>query len=365
MAEKILHPGTILGGLMGEGNLSQRELASRLDIAHSLLNNILNGNRAINIKLAISLQAIGFKDANFWLTKQMQYDLYVAQNDPELIKKQEEITNWNEIEKIVPVSYFKKFDLLNSDYDENINSLYKIYQADDIYTLKHNINNYAFNNFRKSSKFTENAHNVIAWSYLAEYKASLEEKNINPFIIEDGSILINELNNFFFNFKKGENYVERTKKILNKHGILFLILDRPSQTPVDGKCFMSGDNPAIVLSLKYNRLDNFAFNLMHELGHIYTHLSRPKYKNASFFTNAPNIEKEEFEADNFARNSLIDIKEWNKFISTNDDFNDECILDFSKKIKVHPGIIRGRVCFEMPEYYAKRTIIRSMNTLED
>ncbi len=364
MTKQILLPGQILSELMDERNLSQRELASRLDISHSLLSNILNGNRAINIKLAISLEAINFKDANFWLTKQMEHELYIAQKDPDLIRKQEEIKKWNEIEKVVPISYFKKFGFLNLDYTNNLKTILNIYNAQDIESLKTKINKYSFSNFRKSSKFNENKNNIIAWSYLAEYNASLDN-NIGTFKKESENELIEELNIFFYKFRKGQDYITKTKNILNKYGIKFLTLDRPSQTPVDGKCFMSGANPAVVLSLKYNRLDNFAYNLMHELGHIYRHLTNPKYKDSSFFTNAPNIEKEELDADNFAKHNLIEIKEWNIFFSTNDDFNDECILNFSKKIKVHPAIIRGRVCYEMPEYYRKRTIINSMNVLED
>lgn len=359
MAEQILHPGTLLSDMLDKKGLSQRELASRLDISHSLLSNILNGNRPINMKLAISLEAIDFDKANFWLTKQMEYELYHAQNDKEIIKKQEIIKTWNEIENLIPVSYFKKFNLLNAEFEENIKSVFKLYGAKDLITLKNNVENYSFNNFRKSSKFKENRNNVIAWSNLAEYQARLEK--VNNFDISNETELIEELQKCFL---KNDGTVSKTKSILKKYGIKFLILDRPSQTPVDGKSFMCGENPSIVLSLKYNRLDNFAFTIMHELGHVFKHLTNEKYKNVNFFTNAPNIEKEEFEADYFAKNNLIKLNDWNEFISIHDEFDDNSILKFSKKIKVHPGIIRGRVCFENPDYYRKRTGITALNVLK-
>lgn len=359
MAEQILHPGVLLGKTLDKKGLSQRELASRLDISHSLLSNILNGNRPINMKLAISLEAIDFDTANFWLTKQMEYELNLAKNDKELIKKQEIIKTWNQIENLIPISYFKKFNILTSDFEENITLIFKMYGASDLNTLENNINSYCFNNYRKSSKFKENKNNVIAWSLLAEFKAKLEK--VNEFDITKENELVEELKKCFY---KNNDTISKTKSILKKYGVKFLILDRPSQTPVDGKSFISGDNPAIALSLKYSRLDNFAYNVMHELGHVYRHLTNEKYKNFNFFTNAPNIEKEEFEADEFARNNLINLDDWYEFISTQDKFDDDSILKFSKKIKVHPGIIRGRVCFENPEYYRKRTAITALNTLE-
>lgn len=153
------------------------------------------------------------------------------------------------------------------------------------------------------------------------------------------------------------------KKILNKYGIKFFILDRPAKTPVDGKSFMSRDNPAIVLSLKYKRLDNIAFTLLHELGHVFKHLTNPKYNKMDFFVNSSSTAFEEFEANTYAREKLIDSSTWNDFILQNDVFTDEVILKLSDKIKVHPGIIRGRVCFEFPDYYRKGTTITEMNKI--
>lgn len=358
-----LHPGEILNDLLNERGLSQRELASRLDIAHSLLSNILNGNRSINIKLAISLQAVGFNDANFWLTKQLAYDLQEAEKDDDVIKKQEAIKAWNEIENIVPTAYFKKYNILTSDVEDNMKIILDIYNASDVEVLKDTVNNYSFNHYRKSEKFNENKNNVIAWSYLAEYKAKHE--TVNSFSKSNESKLISELNRCFYRcFYENIDVINEAKSILNKYGIKFFILERPSQTPVDGKSFICGENPAIVLSLKYSRLDNFAYTLMHELGHVFLHLIHKKYKNENFFINAPNIKVEEAEADSYAENHLIDINEWNEFILTHDEYDDDTIIEFAEKITVHPAIIRGRVCHEYPDYYRKRSSINAINTIK-
>lgn len=358
MAKQNLHPGVFLNDLLDERGLSQRELASRLDIANSLLSNILNGNRPININLAISLQAIDFKTADFWLTKQMTYELDKAQNDEEIIKRQESIKNWNDIENIVPVNYLKKHNLLQNDYLNNLKELFNVYNVSNIKDLKVKVESYSFKNFRKSSKFTEDRNNVIAWSLLAEYKAS--KITVKPFDANCQEQLISELNSCFL---KNKDTLKKVKKILTSYGIKFFTLDRPSQTPVDGKSFMCGDSPTIVLSLKYSRLDNFAFTLMHEIGHIFLHLIKPKYHNQNFFVNAPNLEIEEKEADNFAQNNLIPFNYWREFVLENYDFDDEVIDRFSKIVKVHPAIVFGRICYEYPEYYRRRSIFKSTNVL--
>lgn len=363
MRNKIFHPGITLDNMLNERSLSQRDLASRIDVAHSLLNNILKGKRNINVHIAIALESAGFKDANYWLMEQMKYNLHQAQNDEDVIKKKKSIKNWNKIEEegIVPLTFFKKQNI-GINTSDDIDMIYQIYDVKNYKGLKKRVNEFNPTYFRKSSKFSENKNNIVAWSLMAKYKASLEI--VPTFKRSNGSVLLKELKKCFY---QGEDVVNKSKQILNKYGIKFLILNRPPQTPADGKSFMSGKNPAIVLTLKYKRLDNFAYTLFHELGHVFEHLTnkkRPEYRNEEFFVNSTNTEIVEFEADTYASNNLIEQNLWSDFIAFNDEFNDDVVLRFSRKHKIHPGIVRGRVCFEYNEYYRKRTVITAMNKLE-
>ena len=117
MPNKIIHPGFILDNMLNEKSLSQRDLASRIDVAHSLLNNILKGNRNINVHIAIALESAGFKEANYWLMEQMKYNLYHAENDKDVIKKKKSIKIWNDMERILPLSFFKKQNIGIKGFD--------------------------------------------------------------------------------------------------------------------------------------------------------------------------------------------------------------------------------------------------------
>jgi HTH-type transcriptional regulator/antitoxin HigA len=361
MSNKNLHPGVILSNLMIDSGLSQRELASKIDVSHSLLNNILNGSRNINLNIALSLEAYGFKKAEFWMTQQMKYSLNLAKSEPEYLKKSESIKIWDQIGQIVPINYLKKYTSISSH--EDIERIFEIYKVENIEELKEKVENFSPSHFRKSSMFIEKKSNVVAWSLLAEHRAeAIDSEEIKPFSLDYESLIINELNECFYH---NIDTVLKTKQILNKYGIKFLIQDKPPHTPVDGKSFVSGESPTIVLTLKYKRLDNFAFTIMHELGHVFKHLTQEYYKGDQFFINSSKTDIEELEADAYARNHLIDSNEWDEFLYSNISFADKVILRFSEKIKVHSGIIRGRLCFEKPEYYRKRTGLSSLNILPD
>jgi len=357
MENIIKHPGEILRELLVENEISQRELSSVIQIAHSHLHNILSGDRSISADIAVRLEAAGFESAIFWLEQQNKFDLNEIKSNSEV--ETDNIKVWKEILENVPLSYLRKHGIITSERNNDIEAVLQLYKSDNIADFKNSIKNYTFSHFRKSSAFSETRNNVIAWSLLAEYKA----KRI---IIRTGfdsnkkDELVSKLRELFV---ENTDIINKASKLLESYGIKFFTLDRPSKTPVDGKSFMSDDNPTIVLSLKYKRLDNFAYTLMHELGHVYKHLTKVKFKSESFFTNNTKNDILEFEADSFARNELIPLDEWNQFIQSNDVFSDDVIFDFAEEINIHPAIVRGRVCYEYNNYYRRASDITSTNKI--
>jgi HTH-type transcriptional regulator/antitoxin HigA len=352
-----VHPGFFLSELIETNGISQKDLASELEIAPSLLNGILKGKRNITPTLAISLEAMGIGSASELLKLQIEYSLEVAKKDTGISSKLQKLNEWKKISDIVPISFFKQdpaLDIVNSD---SINKIYKIYNVDNYEGLKKYVNNYPLLHFRKSFKLESDKKNLVAWSVLAKYKAGKQKvKNFDTNSLEE---VVKELKPVFYTNKKT---VSKTKKILNKHGIKFLILDRPTKTNADGKSFMCGENPVIVLSLKYKRLDNFAFTLLHEILHVYNHINSKKYASSKISDKENDLL--ELEADRFSRNTLIPVDLWQNFIYNNDKFSDDVIISFATKHKIHPGIVRGRICHENPEYYRKRTAITKYNILD-
>jgi HTH-type transcriptional regulator/antitoxin HigA len=353
-----MHPGVKLQDLIKKNEISQKDLSQEIGIAPSLLNGILKGDRNITTSIAISLEAIGFKKATYWLDLQLKYSLNQELNKKEVVVKKEKLEEWTKLSKLIPFSFFKQDDTLEIVNSDDISKIYDIYKVKRYDQLVDVVNNYQLSHFRKSLKLKSERNNLIAWSLLAEYKAS--KQKVSRFDKDSLSKVVNELKDVLY---KNNKTISKTKKVLNKYGIKFLILDRPTKTHADGKSFISSDNPVIVMSLKYKRLDNFAFTLLHELFHVYYHLYSEKYTSKG--ASDSEIDLMELEADRYSRNTLIPYDLWLDFIYNNDSFNDDVIYKFSKIHSIHPGIIRGRVCHENPEYYRKRSSITKINVLDE
>ena len=142
---------------------------------------------------------------------------------------------------------------------------------------------------------------------------------------------------------------------LSKHGIYLIYAPHLSKTYLDGAVFMlHSEDPVIGVTLRHDRIDNFWFTLLHELGHLGRHI---KGKENGFFVDDHSLRKEkkvnedkdELEADEWAENALIPKKEWEGFIEEENPSVGR-VIEFSLKLTIHPAIIAGRVRYEKNNY---------------
>ncbi|WP_313375038.1 HigA family addiction module antitoxin [Chishuiella sp.] len=350
------HPGVLIADeLEVRDDINQKELAHLLGVKTSFLNEIIKGKRPITADTALLLEkALGIP-ADFWLKFQTQYDLDVARIKEKNIEKVKNIEIWNVIKTFVPIADFKKMGHLTDSIEENINKIYEIFKVNNINDFIDQFANRKFAYYRKSEKLTVNEKNLFSWSALAEYEASL--MSVCEFNENNQLGLLEELKNIFY---RNNNLIESIKSTLSKFGIKLIILKKFDKTPVEGYSFWSDDNPTVVLSLRYNRVDYVAFTLFHELGHIFLHLVENKeYKFLDIDDKTRTVYEDE--ADNFARNNLIPINLWKKFKTIKFPVQDKSILTFSNEHQIHPSIVFGRMCFENKNFKIKTSISKEIN----
>lgn len=140
-------------------------------------------------------------------------------------------------------------------------------------------------------------------------------------------------------------------EFLQKQGILLIVVTHLPSTYLDGAVFlMPNGNPVIALTLRYDRLDNFWFVVLHELGHILLgHLT----KKQSFFADdlalrgSSDDTDEEKAADKFAELALLP-ESFNVYekelLSTSE------ILEYAHENSVHPAIVAGRIQYFRKDY---------------
>ncbi len=145
------------------------------------------------------------------------------------------------------------------------------------------------------------------------------------------------------------------REYLEKQGIHLIFVSHLPKTYLDGAAMLLPDGtPVVGLTLRYDRIDNFWFSLLHELVHIAKHLSKIKKIIIDDFElrkhEGKNLDRIEQEADELAASSLIPAKSW-KEISVKDPISSEEVREMAEKLKIHPAIIAGRIRFERKNYH--------------
>lgn len=349
------HPGSLLLDEIKFRNLNQKELAKEMEIQPSLFNEIIKGKRALTADIAILLEKILEIPADYWMRLQSQYEIDLARIKEKNIQKLANIESWGIIKNYVPTAYFRKNNYLIDDLNQDINTIKSIYEVTSIDMLVQKTVQQHFAYHRKSEKLKVDDKNMLAWNMLAKYEA--KNQIVNSFNDSNIPSLINELKEIFY---ENTNTINRVKAKLNQYGIKFVLVAKIEKAPIDGYTFWSENNPAIAMTIRHKRIDNFAFTIIHELGHIDLHLKHDREKHFFDLSDQKNnLEVVEKEADSYAQLNLISSMEWNEILKLSER-NDYSIKQLSEIYKINPAIILGRINYESESYAVNTSIDKTL-----
>jgi HTH-type transcriptional regulator/antitoxin HigA len=347
------HPGEILLDEIEANGYTQQDFAALVGMKKSQLNEIIHGKRPINAALALILEKALCIDADFWLNTQKNYDLDLARIEARDQERLMAIEQWSMIKDFIALKFFKKQNIMTGDPLEDIPVVKKIFGINHLEELARFFSSKTYA-FRKSDKLNIDKANLIGWAKMVEYRA--KDVIVAPFNQSNKDNVIAELRAIF---KDNRNTIKRAQEVLTKAGIKLIYQEKAEKTPVDGISLWSHGKPAIGMSLRYNRIDNFAFTLFHELGHVYLHLvNNNEAEFIDLFEDELDYKSstEETEADAFAQDHLIDRTAWGEYFRKSENYSDARINAFAFMVDIHPAIVRGRIMHEKGSFTGKTKI---------
>lgn len=338
---EVEHPGVILDKVLKERGIKQKELSEAIGKSTPVINDIIKRRRSISPEIAYMLEAI-IDDipAVEWLSYQSQYDLAMIRKDESIRKRRESLEEWNQLKRIFNTSYLKKRLGLTGAPEESIEKVYKFFGVSSVASLQEKVSD-KMSYFHQSTSLSVDSTNMMTWILMVRKRSADQPQLKATFSTRQVGELIQKLNAVFY---KNENTKERTEKVLNKYGIKFVIEENLERTPVDGYSFWDGDNPTIAVSLRYKRLDNFAFAVMHELGHIVKHIKRSGRQDFIDVIKPDVVDNREKEANDFAVKALEDDAPLNELFEewSHSRFTAMWpIISTAKAYKISPSIITG------------------------
>ena len=148
----------------------------------------------------------------------------------------------------------------------------------------------------------------------------------------------------------------KARDLLAQHGVEVEYVGHLPRTHLDGAALRLADGrPVIGLTLRYDRIDNFWFTVLHELAHIGLHLG-DRSEETGFIDDhslrgvqsvgSHGIEQE---ADRLAQDALIPPEVWGEGGILAEPAP-MAVLSMAWEAQVHPAIIAGRVRYETGNY---------------
>lgn len=324
---RAIPPGRIILRELEARGWTQKDLAHITHRPEQTISQIVNGRKKITSETALQLAAAFGTSANLWLKLETNYRLHETRQS----YNTSDITRRSHLYSLVPLNELLKRawiapqDTLDA-LENAVCQFLDIANVTDTPLLAAS--------FRQSAAHNPETIAEIAWLKRVEHLAHTQ--NVAPY---DAHRLKTAIPQLLKLAEKAASITQIPAFLLNL-GVHFLIVPHLPHTYLDGATFMLAEHPVIALTLRYDRIDNFWFTLMHELGHIIA--GHPGLYLDNLDTEAQN--DAETEANQLAQNWLIDNVAFSQFVNeTHPYFSHTKIETFATQQQRHPGIIVGQL----------------------
>lgn len=322
-------PGETLKEYLSNWNMKQKELALRLGLSNKHVNQIIKGKAPITNETALKLENVLSIPASFWLRLESKYQEAITREKEAVVDEEEsKIARSISYAEIARLGWVPK----TRNIKEKINNLRAFFGIANL-TLIPKVNPGAF---RVSASYKASELALATWLRRGELLAQNIETD--KYSKKKLTALISEIRKL--TMYPDDDLFDILVKKCAECGIAVCFVPHISKSHVNGAIKWVNSNKLILqLSSRGVYADIFWFSLLHELGHIYFEHNKNK---ALLIENQDPNSKIEKEADCFARRKLIPTKDYDRFV-TNYQPTKKNIINFSKDIGIHPGILAGRL----------------------
>ena len=203
--------------------------------------------------------------------------------------------------------------------------------------------------YRKTDRNRANAktdpYALQAWCWQVLAQANEREMSVNYRRDKNQAELMQQV----ARFSPASDGPRQAVAFLAEQGIAVAVVRHLPRTHLDGAAMNSAaGRPIIGLTLRYDRIDNFWWVLMHELAHVVQHLPDT---DETFIDdlNLTSTDDREADADTIARNCLIPAELWNNS-TVEANPSPMAVIALAQEVGIHPAIVAGRARHELGNY---------------
>lgn len=324
-------PGEFLEEELENRGMSQADLAERTGLAKKTINEIIKAKASITPDSALKFERVFRLPANYWLNLEVLYQESLAR-----IAERERFAEDVAWLKKIPVRKMINFGWIQEHKDKSA-QLNEILSFFGVATVKQwsVVWSRLQVAYRKSQTFKAHGEAISAWLRQGEIEAQeIECQDFNATTFKEALIEIRGLTR-----EPDPNiFVTRLTDLCAQGGVAVIFVTELPKTHVSGATrWLTKDKALIQLSLRHKSDDHLWFTFFHEAGHILKHGKKELFLEG----NGMDDEKEK-EANDFASNLLIPVKEFNAFVEKG-RFTKLSITHFAQELGIAPGVVVGQL----------------------
>lgn len=348
---KITYPGELINNELKERKISQKEFAEAVGVGQSYLNDIIKGRRRISLSFAKRTEELLGVSRQTLMNMQLANDILCKDSDCTDAIELEARRALDTINQFVSAKTLLKVLKVKctrcSEQVKVLNECFGI-TKEGFQTNSTFIPGY----FRRSASTGLDKRMINTWIAIA--------KATSRFLKPEGCFDITFMQElcdkivYILHRNEGRLLMD-IRAVLSAYGIGLLIVEKVDRASIDGYSFYNNGIPYIALTCRYDRIDNLAFNIMHELGHIALGHTTPHTPQLNIDVRSFDDElcdNVEGSANEFAANFLIPNGLW-RFAPTMpwNPYNIQIkYIQWAQANNLNPWIVLGRLSYETGMY---------------
>lgn len=332
----MTHPGSILNQKLKEARMHRSELAKRTGVTEKHICTVVNGQRGITVSFAQKLGYV-FEDVSFWLKLQAEY------NEEHLRMKTESTVTPREISVLKPLRDIITYFIEHGDLQDGcsdaamVMQLRKLLRVSDLTAIPE-ISFHIDYRMQLASNVRADPYVLFAWQRMCELEAATEEVDHK---FDNSQLFLKRDDIRAIMFSDSDEIYGRLQTLFAECGIAFRLVQTFHGAPVHAFIKLTGDEKLIFcMTVPHQRADAFWHTLFHELHHIVRcHLGHLQYVDFD-----SSQEKNDRDADEFARDILISSERYRTFLqSVRQNITWPDVERLAKSADVLPCIALGRL----------------------
>ena len=341
------HPGTFITEELEARGWSQTDLAYILGMKVQQLNPLLNGKANITPDLAAALGDAFDMPAEFFANLQKLYELNRVKPVDPGVRTRAAWTACFPVREMINRGWIEETE--PSLLDVQMLRFFGKNRIEDIpFVGSGTITAHAA---KKSSGYDETTPVQYAWLHRVMTIAKMQEA---PLYSPDA--LRKNLPRIRAHLLDMDD-LTHIPEILRTCGVRFTLVEALPKSKIDGVCVWIDGQPAVGMTTRLDRLDNFAFVLRHELEHVLQGDGREQSfapvdeMDASDFTGDSDKPSEEKRANDAASEFCIPKARLASFLARKGQFiSEQDVIGFAASLEINPAIVVGQIQYRRQNY---------------